>query len=274
MSNFRVSLTSREAAARRMDYSAVRHYVETKLPSGLLDEWKEFILADSRSKKLWGKDQSPGFSRRMITLSVYKDLSGFGYHKILNSVNSGISIQPKSFSHNTKLIRKILMGWAKAQIVIEGKTVWNENKKLFPKKKGFEKVNLMIDSSDFRLSGKASTSRKDSKWSYKLNGPGQRFQLICDARGKVQKIWEGYSLKIYDGYWVEVMADELGNLLPGAHIIADTHYELGNKLMKRFGHEKQVVFYTPVAKPHGRKKKATQKLPNDPSFQLTGLSKE
>jgi hypothetical protein len=52
MSNFRVSLTLREAAACRIDYSAVRHYVETKLPSGLLDEWKEFILADSRSKKL------------------------------------------------------------------------------------------------------------------------------------------------------------------------------------------------------------------------------
>jgi hypothetical protein len=52
MSNFRVSLTSHEAAARRMDYSTVRHYVETKLPFGLLDEWKEFIFADSRSKKL------------------------------------------------------------------------------------------------------------------------------------------------------------------------------------------------------------------------------
>jgi hypothetical protein len=38
MSNFRVSLTSREAAARRIDYSAVRHYVETKLPFGLLDK--------------------------------------------------------------------------------------------------------------------------------------------------------------------------------------------------------------------------------------------
>jgi hypothetical protein len=73
---------------------------------------------------------------------------------------------------------------------------------------------------------------------------------------------------------VEVMADELGNLLPGAHIIADTHYELGNKLMKRFEHEKQVVFYTSIAKLHRRKKKVIQELPNDLSFQLTGLSKE
>jgi hypothetical protein len=64
-------------------------------------------------------------------------------------MNSKILIQLKSFFHNTKLICKILIGWAKVQIVIKGKTVWNENKKLFPKKKGFEKVNLIIDSSDF-----------------------------------------------------------------------------------------------------------------------------
>jgi hypothetical protein len=56
---------------------------------------------------------------------------------------------------------------------------------------------------------------------------------------------------------VEVIVDELGNLLSGAHIIANTHYELGNKLMKRFEHEKQVVFYTFVAKLCGRKKKIT-----------------
>jgi hypothetical protein len=73
---------------------------------------------------------------------------------------------------------------------------------------------------------------------------------------------------------VEVMVDELRNFLSGAHIIADIHYELGNKLIKRFEHEKQVVFYTFVAKPRGRKKNATQKLPNDLSFQFTGLLKE
>jgi hypothetical protein len=149
---------------------------------------------------MWGQDQSHGFHRRMITLAIYKDLTGLGYQKILNSVNTGIKVQPKSFFHNTKMIRKILMGWAKQQIVNEGKDSWNDQKKLYPKKKGLEKVNLIIDSSDFRLSGKASTSQKDSKWSYKLNGPGQRFQVIYNVRGKVQKVWGGYSPKIYDGY--------------------------------------------------------------------------
>jgi hypothetical protein len=73
---------------------------------------------------------------------------------------------------------------------------------------------------------------------------------------------------------VEVMIDELGNLLLGAHIIVDIHYELGNKLMKRFRHEKQVVFYTFIVKPCGRKKKTTKKLLNNPSFQFTKLSKK
>jgi hypothetical protein len=73
---------------------------------------------------------------------------------------------------------------------------------------------------------------------------------------------------------VEVIINELENLLPGAHIIVDKHYELGNKLIKRFGHEKQVVFYTPITKPYGQKKKTTQELPNNLSFQLTEFLKE
>jgi hypothetical protein len=62
------------------------------------------------------------------------------------------------------------------------------------------------------------------------------------------------------------MANELKNLFLDAHINVNTHYELGNKLMKRFGYEKQVVFYTFVTKLCRQKKKTTQKLPNDPSF--------
>jgi hypothetical protein len=270
----RVSLGSREVAARLMDYSAVRHYVESKLSEGLLNEWKEFILEDERSQRMWSKEQPKGFERRMITLAIYKDLSGLGYQKILNSINIGFKLQAKSFSHNTKLIRKILVKWAKKQIENEGEKSWNKHKHLFPKKKKLNKVNLLMDSSDFRLSGKSSISRKDSKWSYKLNAPGQRFQLLCDARGKVQRLWGGYSPKIYDGNWLEIMVDDLGNQFKGAQIIADTHYELGNKIMKRFGHEKKVGFFTPIAESRGRKKKVPVELEGDLSYQAVSLTKE
>jgi 23S rRNA G2445 N2-methylase RlmL len=70
------------------------------------------------------------------------------------------------------------------------------------------------------------------------------------------------------------MIDNLRTLFSRAHIIADIYYELGNKLIKQFRHEKKVVFYTSIAKPYGRKKKASKELPVDASSQLFGLSKE
>jgi hypothetical protein len=51
------------------------------LSEGLLNEWKEFILEDERSHRIWSKERPKGFERRMITLSIYKDLSGLGYQR-------------------------------------------------------------------------------------------------------------------------------------------------------------------------------------------------
>jgi hypothetical protein len=42
------------------------------------------------------------------------------------------------------------------------------------------------------------------------------------------------------------MADDLKFFFLRAHIIANTYYELGNKLMKWFKHEKEVVFILPL----------------------------
>jgi hypothetical protein len=50
------------------------------------------------------------------------------------------------------------------------------------------------------------------------------------------------------------------------HIITNIYYELGNKLMKRFKYEKQIVFYTFITKSYRRKKKTTKKLPNNLNF--------
>jgi hypothetical protein len=73
---------------------------------------------------------------------------------------------------------------------------------------------------------------------------------------------------------MEVIADDMRTFFLGAYIIVNTHYELGNKLMKWFGHEKEVVFYTPIVKPSGRKKKASKKLSVDTSSQLFSFLKE
>jgi len=52
------SLRNREEEAERMNYAAVRLYVENTVGRDLLYEWKEFVIADPRAKKLWGKSRS------------------------------------------------------------------------------------------------------------------------------------------------------------------------------------------------------------------------
>ena len=119
-----------------MNYAGLKYIVENKLPPGLLDIWMDRLLSDPRIKKLWGNDQPTGFERRVITLAIYKDLSGLGYEKVLSSVDCGVQIQSKSFAHNTKLIRKMLISWAKEQIKLEGPNAWNEAAQIFYLRKG------------------------------------------------------------------------------------------------------------------------------------------
>jgi hypothetical protein len=59
---------------------------------------------------------------------------------------------------------------------------------IFPNKVSLEKVNLIMDLLDFRLSGKTSAFRKDVNWSFKCNRPVQQFQILIDAKERVQKI--------------------------------------------------------------------------------------
>jgi hypothetical protein len=274
MAQRRRSLRAGEVNASKLDYANVKFLVESQLPPGLLNVWKELLLQNPKIKKLWGKEQPGGFARKMITLCIYKDLTGFGFEKVLKSVNIGFQLKLKSFAHNCKLLRKLLFDWARQQIHLDGKDVWNDMAAILPNKVGLEKVNLMMDSSDFRLSGKTSASRKDANWSFKCNGPGQRFQILIDAKGRVQKVWGGYSPKLYDGDWIKIAGEVLIDHCDGAHIIADTHYETANRTLKLLRTEPNVVFYTPIAKPRGKKRKRSESDLTDPSLGVAVLTKE
>ena len=61
------------------------------------------LLADLKIKKLWRVEQPVGFPRMMITLCIYKDLSGYGYAKILSFLNFGFQIKRKSFIHKLQV---------------------------------------------------------------------------------------------------------------------------------------------------------------------------
>jgi hypothetical protein len=256
----------------RLSYTSLQFLVQAKLPRGLFNIWKFNLAVNKEIQHLWGGEQQQEFIRKMITVCLYKDLYGVGYDRLCRHIDIGIQVRPKSLRHNVKLIRKLLAKWAANHLVNEGCASWNLQKKNFPKKKGFEDANLIIDSTDFPLVGKSSTSRKDPKWSFKLNGPAQRFTVIVDARGKVQGVFGGYSPKLYDGDWVKLMADMLIEKFDGGHIIGDTHYETANRIVKAKGGNTHLKFYTPFAKPRGRKRKRGE-YPDDLSIGVKCLTK-
>ena len=79
---------------------------------------------------------------------------------------------------------------------------------------------------------------------------------------------------MYDGEWVKLVKWDLIDNFKGAHIIADTHYETANKTFKVVNGERDVKFYTPVAKPRGGKRKVDPHLPPDLSQGAAVLTEE
>lgn len=114
-------------------------------------------------------------------------------------------------------------------------------------------TTLWMDSSDFPLTGRASTSRKHTSFSYKLNGPGQRYMVILDGSGAVKRLWGGYSPKQHDGSFLKEHKNEITDNFSGGVIIADNHFSTGKKI---FGNA--VKIYTNFQR---RKDKKTKTVP-------------
>ena len=106
-----------------------------------------------------------------------------------------------------------------------------------------------MDSTDFRLEGKRSVSRKDPSWSYKCNSPGRRYQVLSDAQRRIRKVWGGYSPKVYDGTFLEMWKEWIETNLRGGVVVADNHYEYGRYSIQ------DPKFYVAKSNPRGRKRK-------------------
>jgi len=104
-----------------------------------------------------------------------------------------------------------------------------------------------MDSSDFAVAGKKTTSTKHPSWSYKVNGPGQRFMFIIDAATRVRYIKGGYTPKLYDGDFLKMNMRELEENFNGAKIGADQAFQYGAN------HFRNIRFFVPI-QPADKKK--------------------
>ena len=146
---------------------------------------------------LWGLKKGRNFISHSVLVALYKDLYSVGYCQLKKDVGQWLKITEKSLSKNQKRLRKIFAKWGTDQINTGDYSDWERAKKNVKFKKPVKELQLFIDSSDFRLTGKRVTSKKDPSWSYKENGPAQRFMTICDAQARVRFLRGGYTPKLF-----------------------------------------------------------------------------
>jgi hypothetical protein len=232
-----------------LSYDQVKNQLFQRISENIVSDIKKFVLKNPLS--LWDEEQPRHFLRHMVTLSLYKDAYKVGYQRLVKSVNLNYKNTHKSLQKNIERIRRVMKFWAKTQLVLGTSRDWNNAVRNCGLKGVVKDVNLWMDSIDFPLEGVKSVSKKDSKWSYKLNRPGRRYMVLRNRKGKILKLWEGYSPKVYDGTWLEIMKQELDQTLAGGVVIADSHFVKGKTLFEN------VTFLTNIPKQkQSRKKKS------------------
>jgi len=202
--------------------STIFSLVTRALGKDLKEEIQQYV--ENKEITLWGTKRDGDYKKIHVNLCIYKDMNNIGYLQLWNQIKDWYGNSHKSLCHNTQVIRKILMKWAKSVIIIGDKSIWKNISALVSKVSPLNKVNLWMDSSDFALKGKSLSLTKNLYWSYKAKSLGRRYQCIFDAQGRCRALWGGYSPKINDSQWVEIYKNELSDKFNGAHIIADCHY--------------------------------------------------
>jgi len=183
-------------------------------------------------KSLYGDNkESPKFGKYFTLMAIYKDASAIGSTKLRNMIPKKYSVSQESFLYNIQAAREVNFSWSESQITMPTIKVLNKKAKTIdlkgvPKKDktGKTKVHLMMDSSDFKMKGKRSTSTKDPFWRYKENGPARRFMMVTDGRGSVKRIWGPYSPKTYDGDFLKCHQQDLSTALNKCNVVADCHF--------------------------------------------------
>lgn len=204
-----------------------------------------------RQPQLWGMKKSKTFVGDSVLVALYKDLYVKGYHTVSSEVRRWLPLVSRTLQHNNKVLRELFAEWGETQIVLGTLSEWQEAAEDAGFPEVMNDVSLWMDSTDFALIGKVSTSRKSRDWSFKMNGPGRRYMSLMDARGQLRALWGGYSPKVYDSDFLELNEKWLEKRLQGATVTADTHFEWGSKNLRR------VTFKTPIPKPRGRRKKGS-----------------
>lgn len=210
-----------------LTYSDLKKFVEKKLSSHVYNQVLRFL--QGKSPNLWGGQQKKDFLERNMVFVLYKYLKNVGFQNLLQEANFGSTFSDKSFRHNCHIILGLLEAWADTQLIFGQKRDWIAAARNVNRPAPFEKVVLWLDSFDVPKQNPSGWSKKDDDFSYKLNRYGSRYMCIRDGKGKVRKLWGGYTPKLYDSHFIKLKRKKFNKRMKGVHMIADQHFEYANE---------------------------------------------
>lgn len=235
-------------------YKSVRRRVVRRIGAATLKSLQahmKFLIP-----KLWAVQRPRRFTTKVLVAGIYKELYGLSYDDLKVCVHAWLPMGKRSFEHNQKELRRSLSKWGEAQISLGTLLDWMDVRDATLPDNIDHPPMLLIDSKDFPLKGKSSTSKKDMSWSYKANGPAQRYMLLVDTAGTPRYLHGGYSPKLYDGHWVEARSDWFDDRLAGATIYGDEHF---NSAARRLHHVRLIC---PKRKPPRSRADRHPRLPH------------
>lgn len=230
-----------------MQRAGLEAKVQSKLSPRVIASMLRFL--QEQRLPFWSEEQNVRtFVKQNLLLTLYKDLYNVGFQKVLREFDVGFVLSNRSFQHNTSLIRTALKQWSLQHIVFGDRESWIGAARRVSKGKEFSTGLLWIDSTDFATQRIAGEGKSSAFWSYKENHFGRRFMFVRDGRGKIIKIWGGYSPKVYDSDFLAIQQEFFQEKFKDVGLFADQHFEYAQRM---FG---DVTIFTPVKKPASRKK--------------------
>ena len=166
----------------------------------------------------------------MVLLTLYKNLYGNGFHHIADEIDFHYKLTEHSIRHNIPLVRNVLSGWANGEITLGNLHDWKAAARHGNFGELVQDSNLWIDSSDFKIVNSGYFKPKSAEWSFKENAPAQRYMVVSDAKGKIHKVWGGYSPKLHDGTFLSNNKESIELLLKDGVVLGDNHFSKGKKL--------------------------------------------
>jgi hypothetical protein len=204
--------------------------VKTRIRAPIFNSLKQHV--NRNHGNLWAKKKGIHFVDQQLILALYKYLFNCGYNRLNAETHSWHGMGVKSLQHNNKVIFESLREWAQDQIKQGTSQDWNRAARHLQLTGCVAKANLWQDSTDIATEGRRTIKRSSPDWSFKKNRPARRYMMLSDGLCRVRGMWGGYSPKVYDGTFLELFQDTFKKNFKGGVIVADGHFEKGNKLFK------------------------------------------